>query len=57
MEKVCAELYPQDAEVCSAFMRHKTCLVGPQILEKHGVPCQTVIQEAREIIIGKKVYS
>ena len=53
LEKVCAELYPQDAEVCSAFMRHKTCLVGPQILEKHGVPYQTVVQGAREIIIGK----
>ena len=52
LEKVCTELYPQDAQVCSGFMRHKTCLVGPHILEKHGVPFQTVVQEAREIIIG-----
>ena len=55
LEKVCTELYPQDAQVCSGFMRHKTCLVGPHILEKHGVPFQTVVQEAREIIIGIKI--
>ena len=53
LEKLCAEIYPQDAQVCSGFMRHKTCLVGPQVLEKHGVPYQKVVQEEREIIIGK----
>jgi len=32
-------------------MRHKTCLVSPQVLEKYGIPYQKIVQEEREIII------
>ena len=52
LEKLCSELYPQDAQVCSGFMRHKTCMVGPDILERNGVPFNKVVQEERNIIIG-----
>ena len=32
-------------------MRHKTCLVAPNILDQYGVPYQRVIQQERDIII------
>jgi jumonji domain-containing protein 2 len=32
-------------------MRHKTCLISPQALDKFGVPYQKIVQEEREIII------
>ena len=54
LEKVCTKLYPEDAQACTSFMRHKSCLVAPQTLKSHGVSFQTVVQEVREIIsLGK----
>ena len=32
-------------------MRHKTCMISPEILDKYGVPYQKVVQEERSIII------
>ncbi len=29
---------------CSNFMRHKTCMIHPKILDKYGVPYQKVVQ-------------
>ena len=57
LEKLCSELYPQDAQVCSGFMRHKTCMVGPDILERNGIPFNKVVQEERNIIIGTVTVS
>ena len=51
LETAARELFPNVAEWCSNFMRHKTCLISPQILDKLGVPYQKVVQEERNAII------
>ena len=51
MEKAARELFPNVASWCSNFMRHKTCLISPNVLDKLGVPYQKVVQEERNAII------
>ena len=51
LEAAAKELFPHIASWCSNFMRHKTCLISPNILDKLGVPYQKVVQEERNAII------
>ena len=51
LEKACSELFPDLFSTCSNFMRHKSCLVEPKILDEMGVPYQKVVQEERDIIV------
>ena len=51
LEKACTELFPDVAKVCTNFMRHKSCLVEPKLLDAMGVPYQKVVQEERDIIL------
>ena len=51
LETAARELFPNVAAWCSNFMRHKTCLISPQVLDKLGVPYQKVVQEERNAII------
>ena len=51
LERACKDLFPNIAAGCSNFMRHKTCLLAPHILDKYGVPYQKMHQEEREIMI------
>jgi len=51
MEKAARELFPNVASWCSNFMRHKTCLISPQQLDKYGIPYTKVVQPERCAII------
>ena len=51
LEAAARQLFPDVASWCSNFMRHKTCLISPQVLDKMGVPYQKVVQEERNAII------
>eukprot|EP00095_Tigriopus_kingsejongensis_P009380 snap_masked-scaffold732_size105256-processed-gene-0.9 protein:Tk09380 transcript:snap_masked-scaffold732_size105256-processed-gene-0.9-mRNA-1 annotation:"jumonji domain containing" len=51
MERAAAGLFPNVSSWCTNFMRHKTCLIAPQIMDDMGVPYQKVVQEERDIII------
>ena len=51
LEKACKELFPDVAKLCTNFMRHKSCLVEPKLLDEMGVPYQKVVQEERDIIL------
>jgi len=33
------------------FLRHKTTIIPPEILKKHGIPVEKVTQKAREIVV------
>ncbi|CAB4067560.1 KDM4 [Lepeophtheirus salmonis] len=37
--------------VAQNFMRHKTCLINPSLLDELGVPYQKVVQEVRNAIV------
>lgn len=50
-EALVKKLYPQEFEECSQFLRHKTVVLNPDILEYHGIPYKKVVQEAGDIII------
>lgn len=51
LEQAARSIFPNVASWCSNFMRHKTCLIAPHVLDQYGVPYQKVVQEARNIII------
>ena len=51
LEKAARQLFPNVATWCSNFMRHKTCLISPQILTDLNVPFNKIVQEERDIII------
>jgi len=51
MERAARKLFPNVASWCSNFMRHKTCLISPHMLDQLGVPYQKVVQEERNAII------
>jgi jumonji domain-containing protein 2 len=51
LEGACRQMFPNVSKLCSNFMRHKTCLVEPKVLEEYGVPYQKIVQEERDIIV------
>lgn len=51
LEQKAFELFPNVASWCTNFMRHKTCLISPFVLDKLNIPYQRVVQEERSAII------
>ena len=51
LEKLAKEIFSETATLCTNFMRHKTCIISPKVLEKHNIPYNKLVQKAREIII------
>jgi hypothetical protein len=51
METVMASLFPSLHKECSSFLRHKTSVVSPSILQSHGIPITRVIQYPGEFIV------
>jgi len=52
LEDAVRHLYPREStSLCTGYMRHKLCLISPEVLDKLGVPTVRVVQEAGEIVI------
>lgn len=51
LEKLAKKVYSETSTLCTNFMRHKTCIISPKVLEKHNIPYNKLVQKAREIII------
>jgi len=51
VERVLKNLYPHQARQCPEFLRHKKCVVTPQILKKHNIPVLKCVQEEGEFMI------
>ncbi len=51
LERAARDLFPHIACWCTSFMRHKTCLIAPHVLDQYGVPYNKVVQEERNVII------
>ena len=49
-EKIWPEVKTQYKD-CPNWLRHKTCLIDPTVLEKHGIPVTRMIQQKNEMII------
>jgi len=43
--------FPDSAEQCPAFLRHKMSIISPSTLKKYSIPYDTIVQEAGEIMI------
>lgn len=50
-ERLASSLLPEFAKKCSAFLRHKTTLISPCILEKVGIPYLKTTQFQREFMV------
>ncbi|CAH6722500.1 DNA damage-responsive transcriptional repressor Rph1p [[Candida] jaroonii] len=49
--KLMKETFSDEWKNCNEFLRHKTFLVSPQYLSKHGIKCNKVIHYEHEFII------
>ncbi|CAR25223.1 KLTH0G14454p [Lachancea thermotolerans CBS 6340] len=45
------EQFPEHAAKCDEFLRHKTFLVSPKLLEKNGIRCNKITHYQHEFII------
>lgn len=48
---VMKDTFSDEYKSCPEFLRHKTFLVSPQFLEKHGVQCNKIVHNEGEFII------
>jgi len=51
LERAVAGLFPHWRSLCSNFLRHKICMVSPQLLRQQGVRVTKVVQEERDLIV------
>ncbi|XP_037070415.1 LOW QUALITY PROTEIN: probable lysine-specific demethylase 4B, partial [Pollicipes pollicipes] len=52
LEHVAASQFPSvEAGRCNAFLLHKSFLLSPQVLKRHGVPVNKITQEQGDIMI------
>lgn len=51
LERLAHGYYTTVGRKCPAFLRHKTSIISPRILQKYSIPFSKVTQEAREFII------
>lgn len=49
--KIMKAIFPREFRGCPEFLRHKTFLVSPAILEEHGVKVNKVVHRQREFVI------
>lgn len=50
-ERLADGLFPQMRKSCSAYLRHKMCLISPLILRQNSIPYNKVVQHQGEIMI------
>ena len=48
-EELAKGLFPKDSAKCAAFLRHKSYMITPQLLKKHGIPFVKVSASAWEL--------
>ena len=51
-EELAKGLFPKDAAKCANFLRHKTIMITPQMLKKHGIS-YVKVKLARQLSIMK----
>jgi len=50
-ERLADGLFPQMKKDCSAYLRHKMCMISPHILRQNSIPYNKVVQHEGEIMI------
>ena len=50
-ERLADGMFPQLRKECPAFLRHKMCLISPNLLRQHSIPYNKVVQHEGEIMI------
>ncbi|SCU90438.1 LADA_0F04082g1_1 [Lachancea dasiensis] len=45
------EQFPEHAAKCDEFLRHKTFLISPKLLEKNGIRCNKIVHHQNEFVI------
>lgn len=51
LERAAESLFPQWANICKNFLRHKVCMMSPELLRSRGVTVHRVVQEERDLIV------
>lgn len=51
-ETLAQELFPEQVRECANFMRHKTSMISPALIEKAGIPIETTRQFPGEFVFN-----
>lgn len=46
-----ASVFPELADDCASFLRHKTTLLSPQVLKASNIPCHSVLQTEGTFVV------
>ena len=49
--RVMCDAFPEDSRACPEFLRHKTFMMSPKYLERHGIDCNRIVHREGEFII------
>jgi len=52
LERLASSIFPDQARVCSQFLRHKSCVMHPSLLLAAGINLTRAVQHAREFVIS-----
>ncbi|KAI9230589.1 MAG: JmjC domain, hydroxylase-domain-containing protein [Piptocephalis tieghemiana] len=50
-EALCADLFPEAAKFCPEYLRHKICMIRPEVLQQGGIRVTRMIQREGEFIL------
>lgn len=50
-ERLADGLFPQMKKNCSAYLRHKMCMISPMILRQNSIPYNKIVQHEGEIMV------
>lgn len=51
LERLAAGFFPEIAESCNAFLRHKMTLMSPNVLRQYSIPLGKIVQEPGDFIV------
>lgn len=51
LERYADTLFPNWANICKNFLRHKVCMMSPYLLRSKGITVNKVVQEERDLIV------
>ena len=57
VRSLAASLFPELADECSSFLRHKTTLISPKMLKASNIPCFSVLQtEGTFVLVASSAF-
>jgi len=50
-EMFASSMFPSQSNACSAWLRHKTSMINPNLVRNHGIKVRKIVHKAGEIVV------